>query len=99
MGEEGRFEEVERNVQERLLSWIMHRDEVERVLMKKMSRFFLGGKVFKDFLKLHALACEGVKSCLESVESLKRMRRLRYRIFVLERIRRRRRGIHESSNR
>jgi hypothetical protein len=92
------FEQFERRIQESLLSWVVKRDEVKAVLSKFWARAVLGKKVFQDMLEMYRIACEGVEQSLESVKSLKKMRRLRFRVFVIERIQKRRREVHEGSH-
>lgn len=97
MIEDKDFEELERNIQEGLLSWVVRRDEVKAILSRFWVRAYLGKKVFQDLLEMYRVACEGVEQSLESVKSLKKMRRLRFRAFVIERIQKRRRELHEGS--
>lgn len=90
MNEEKRFEQVENGIQERLLTWVVRRDKLKRILLRIRSRIFLGEKIFGDTLEMYRIACEGVEASFDSVKSLRGLRRLRFRMFVIKRIENRR---------
>jgi len=79
------FEKEERRTQDELLRWVVERDREKRVLLKRRARSVLGKDVFESTIVLYGMSHSLVETCLESVETINNLRRIRFELWCLKR--------------